>query len=143
MTFDYQFLDKQSFSIELSRMIYEREANMGQKKSYRITSKEAGPGFNFEYIPKRGTLTKDTYGFKLSIYAYRNFIMMGIQSGYFTDFSNERLVFIPEIGLGYKSLFIVYRRNMRVYGSGAENINKDNLSVRLVVPINQGWLRKK
>jgi hypothetical protein len=112
-----------------------------KKYTYECAVKE-GYGLTTEFIPKDHNNLKDIFGFKVGGFGARNYSVFGFQFGYFTNFNKYKVCFIPEIGLGYKSLFIVYRRNIRLFGDGIENINKDNISVRLYVPIGQGWLKK-
>lgn len=143
---DYQFLDRQCVTLELSVMSYDKDGKIllsTIKKRYIFKSViKEGYGISAQYIPKKGDLDKDIYGFRVGCFGARNYMVTGFQVGYYTDMSKYKICFIPEIGLGYKSIFIVYGRNIRLYGDDIGRFNKDNLSVRVYIPIGQGWLKK-
>lgn len=143
---DYQFLDRQCVTLELSVMSYDKDgkillSTIKKKYIFKSVIKE-GYGINAQYIPKKGDLDKDIYGFRVGGFGARNYMVAGFQVGYYTDMNKYKICFIPEIGLGYKSIFIVYGRNIRLYGDDIGRFNKDNLSVRVYIPIGQGWLKK-
>jgi hypothetical protein len=126
---DYQALKHQSFSLGFGFMSYNKEK--ATKCGWLLSS---------EYLPKDNVLLKDTYGFKFGGNVSNKFLTIGYAFGYFTDFKDYRAAFTPEIGFGYKSIFLVYRRNLSLFNTGVDNLNKDNLSLRIYIPLDKRWL---
>ncbi len=130
---DYQFLSHRNFSIGIGYMTYEKEN--GKKEGWRI---------DLEFSPKNNSLVNNIYGVKLDGYlVYKKFFNLGYGFGGMTDFSGYKVNFIPEFGIGYKSLFIVYRRNIKLFGNELTQLNKDNLSIRFYIPLDRDWFKVK
>ncbi|MBL7884469.1 MAG: hypothetical protein JNL69_10405 [Bacteroidia bacterium] len=128
---DCQVLKHQSVSLAFGRMSYNHD-KYRTKCSWLVTG---------EYFIKDNYLTNDTYGFKFggNLTSIYNVLDFGYALSYFTDFSEYKLAFTPEIGIGYRSIFLVYRRNLTLYKTGLDNLNKDNISLRLYIPIDKRW----
>ncbi len=129
---DYQFLKHQSISVAFGYMDYKYNQKFRTKCSWLVTG---------EYFVKDNYLTKNTYGFKFggNLTSLNNVLDLGYALSYFTDFSKYRLAFTPQIGIGYRSIFLVYRPNLTLYKTGLENLNKNNISLKLYIPIDKRW----
>ena len=95
----------------------------------------------FEYLTTEKFESKGIYGYKVKESIALRVFNFGIGFGYFTDNINYKFCFIPEIGFGYKSLFLIFRRNMLLFDSNDNiAINKNNISLRLYIPFDKRWL---
>ena len=128
---DYQFLRHQSFSVGLGYITYVRKN--GKKEGWRI---------DIEYMPKDNPKMNSIYGVKLEGFlAYKKYLNFGYGFGFLTDKQGYKVIFTPEFGVGYQSIFIVYRRNLKIFGNNLDYLNKDNLSLRLYIPIDKTWVK--
>ena len=134
VTLDYQALKHISYSLSFGLMSYAHDYKDKTKCSWLLTT---------EYMPKDNSLLKDVYGFKIGGYfgSWRKFFDLGYAFAYFTNFSKYRVAFVPEVGIGYKSFFIVYRRNLTLFKNGLDNLNKDNISLRVYIPLDKRWFK--
>ncbi len=139
MTFDYQALKHTSYSIGFGIMRY--DGLHGYKKAYHA---KLGTLIDIEYMPKDNILVKNIYGFKLNAYlAGPKFLVWGFSLAHFTNFSQNKWVIIPEFGIGYRSFFIVYRRNIKIINNGLNHLNVDNISLRIYMPLDKRWFKLK
>jgi hypothetical protein len=147
MTLDYQFINNKSYSLGIGFMLYCKSC-ADLRSMDRVIKKDMPMKFGLlgaiEYFDKDRNQTLKTFGFKVMETIATKFLNFGIGFGHFTDFSNFRFCFMPEFGIGFKSIYIVYRRNMTIIKSSDVNyFNRDNLSIRLIVPFNKRWFQIK
>lgn len=130
---DYQFLNHKSYSIGIGVMHYKKE--LGYKEGWRI---------DYEYMPKDKTINYNIYGIKLEGFlTYKKYINFGYGLCYFKDKLGYKIIFNPEFGLGYKSIFFIYRRNISLFENNLNYLNKNNLSIRIYIPFDKNWFKLK
>lgn len=134
ITLDYQALkNRSSYSLGFGWMYYQRNTQKNIKEGVRIEA-EYYPGYKYY---------DQILGLKMMGSVSSKFHCAGLGVGYFGNDGNYKIAFIPEVGLGYKSIFFVYRRNMSLFHHGIVDINKNNLSIRLYIPCNKKWFKIK
>jgi len=147
ITLDYQLINNKSYSLGTGFMLYCKscgELNINGRVVKENMPIKFGLLGAFEYFDKDRNQTLKTYGFKVIETIATKFLNFGIGFGHYTDFSNFRICFMPEFGIGFKSIYLVYRRNMTLIKSGEVNyFNRDNLSLRIFIPFNKRWFKIK
>ena len=79
------------------------------------------------------------YSPKVTFFFNYSYFYVGANFSYHTDFKNGgAFQFAPEIGLGAYFIYIVYSKNISISKNDLIPINKNNVSLKLVFPIE--WL---
>jgi hypothetical protein len=92
-------------------------------------------GGQFEVILKNDNISKNVYGLKFGGQVNRKFFLLGYQLATFSDFEGFGLSFIPKFGLGYKYVFLTYNRNLSLWKNQLPDINRNNLSITAIFPL--------
>ena len=121
---DYQYLKYQSVSIAFGF----------NEQSEHSSILGKGLMIRNEFVFKNGQ-NKLVYSPQISAFIYPAICFIGSNLSYYTDFDQGRFVIAPEFGLGLSPLFISYRRNFDLTRNDLIQINENNLSIKLILPI--------
>jgi hypothetical protein len=91
--------------------------------------------FNNEFI-FRNANKNFVYSPQFNVFINYSYFYAGAKFSYYTDFQNGgTLQFAPEIGLGLYFISIVYSRNIAIKKNKDIPVNKNNLSIKVMLPL--------
>jgi hypothetical protein len=124
-TADFQILKYCSASIGFGYIRYQE----------RMDKSEYGIMFNNEFTFQN--INNDfVYAPNILFFYNYTYFYAGAKFSYHTNFKNGgTLQFTPEIGLGAYIIFMVYGRNIPVTKNNAISVNKNNISIKLMLPL--------